>query len=175
MREGTAILNADPDQLPSTVTADGPPPRAHVKFDQARAAAGVERGDFAIWLEDETWHVRANGKGKKPGTLFQARVEWIREVGPDGPNEKVIFYSRPRVSPGRCWNDPPVSDPELARTGFDWPSTNDSVGIRFKAPKTGCFVVQLRVAEKEQLPKVFVGTAEVPSTGPLQDSIELCR
>src|SRR5688500_9183895 len=64
IREGTAVLNATPFDLGVTVPGPGETkaPMPRVSFEGARAPDGATTGDFAVWLDGETWHVRANGQ-----------------------------------------------------------------------------------------------------------------
>lgn len=164
------MLNASPFDLPRTGSSDAPP---RVSFETARAAAGSNTAELAIWLDGDTWHVRANGSAAQPGTLFQARVSFVADVAPEGEQDKLTVHDQARMSPGRCWNDPPQTSSSARYAGFDWRSTPGAAGIRFTT-RDACFRVTLRVGEREQLPRVVVGTTPI-SAGKLQDTIELCQ
>ena len=175
IREGTAILNASPFDLPDTLPGPGETkaPMPRLGFETARAPAGKNAGDFAVWLDGDVWHVRANGTAAKDDTLFQARVSFVSDVYAEGVQAKLTVHHHARVSAGRCWNDPPREDASAQHAGFDWLSSSGWGGIQFKA-SDACFRLRLRVADKQELPRVIVGSTLV-TAGKLQDTLEICR
>lgn len=176
VREGAGVLNASPDDLPVELPAGGKTPaRPKLKFDDAKGAAAKPTGAFALWHDQGVWHLHATGKGAKADTLYQARVSLVSNVTAENAAAGLRVIDHPRQTPGRCWNDPPKSDPTHSQAGFDLTWDGKARGISFKVPDQACFTVTLRVAKKQELPPVTLGAnGKPPKVDKGQDTIELC-
>src|SRR5581483_12357942 len=136
IREGTAVINASPDDLPGEVGE-----RTKLRGDQVH---GMPRADaeFQLWRDGGRWHLRATGAA---GTQLQARVQVVRDVTAEAAFAGLRVIRTAWLKPGRCPDDPPVADPVQVRGGFDLTADGAAHGVTF-TPPTGCFVVDVRRA-----------------------------
>lgn len=174
VREGSAVLNASPDDLP--YAPPGPPAdRPKLRFDDAKGAPPASaKGAFRLWHDGAVWHLVAMEKGKV-GARLQARVAYVSDVTEEAPAPGLRVLREGYASRGRCPDDPPIIDATRVRGGFELTADGKARGVAFKAPTQGCFTVTLRVDGKQELPHVAVGSSgKQPKASKGQDSIEFC-
>lgn len=136
IREGTAVINASPDDLPGAVGE-----RTKLRGDQVHGVPPAA-AEFQLWRDGGRWHLRATGAA---GTQLQARVQVVRDVTAEAAFDGLRVIHTAWLTPGRCPDDPPVADPVQVRGGFDLTADGAAHGITF-TPSTSCFVVDVRRA-----------------------------
>lgn len=172
IREGSAVTNANPDDLPYRVPA--PAAAAAMSFDDAKGAPPPGgKGTFRLWHESGTWHLQVTAGGAKPPAghwSHQARIAPVTEASAESPVPDLHLLQHPFHLAGAD-----AGAASLLSSGFDLATDGAAHGVTFKVPPATCFTVTLRSGEKQELPSVAVGAkGRAPKVAAGQDTLRFC-
>lgn len=172
IREGTAVTNANPDDLPYRVPA--PAAAAALTFDDAKGAPPAGgKGTFRLWHESGTWHLQVTAGGQKPAAghwSHQVRVVPVTESSAESPIADLHLLQHPFRSPSVD-----AGAASLFTAGFDLATDGAAHGITFKVAVGACVSVTMRSGEKQELPPVAVGAkGRAPKVPAGQDTLRFC-